>query len=412
MISSSTDQWRRRLLILRGILVATLAFVALFASMRGVKLISPAATLLWLSLLWLPSVWYWPTRQAAISTQTNLLSAELLFDSLIFLSLMYTLGGSANPLTFYLLIPILVAALSLPASACIFITTVNIAGYGALLYWFASPTEHSSLHAITHQMHSLHGQGMWLAFSLVAIALTLLGRALQKARQQESAQQSTALALALQRERMYQLAGSLADRAHELNTPLSTLLLMLEEVSENVGPAHPVHPQLIQSQQLALRMAQVLKSEIENSQSDQPKPLSELCIELHHALRLIAPALAINFIDNANPMLSPTIAWQRILLNVGYNASDAGATELHIECVREAKHFLIQCSDNGPRHQGSQREGLGVGLALIETTLATLQGEINYRFDHQWTQVLIRVPLNSIGCSEVKTRAMGNQDDN
>lgn len=104
-------------------------------------------------------------------------------------------------------------------------------------------------------------------------------------------------------------------------------------------------------------------------------------------------------------MLAPASSWQRILLNLGYNASDAGATTLHIACQRQGQDWLLQISDDGPRHSDSAREGLGIGLALIETTLATLQARIEYRFDKHWTQALILIPMTRANTTDATAPA-------
>lgn len=379
-------------MILRGLLVVALAFIALVAELHGSGVPGHSYAPYWLAALWLPSVWYWPTRSVSHQRLAQLLTLELAADSLLFLGLMYSLGGSANPLTFYLLVPVLISALSLPLSSGAIITALNIGGYGVVLYWHQIPDQHSGLHAMTHELNALHGQGMWLAFSFVAVALTMLGQSLQRAQQMESAQQATELSLALQRERMYQLAGGLADRAHELNTPLSTLLLVLEEIHENSRNNPTLLPLVEQSQGLSERLASILRSDLNTPTEDSAQRLSTLHRELRHALRLLAPTLEISCADTLDPLLAPASAWQRILLNLGYNASDAGANVLHIECQQHGAHLIIQISDDGPRKPGSARQGLGVGLALIETTLASMDGTIEYRFAPRWTQALIKIP--------------------
>jgi two-component system sensor histidine kinase RegB len=392
MISSSIAQWRRRQMILRGVLVVILALLAAIAGLHGSNLPSHSYAPYWLAALWLPSVWYWPTRSISKQHLPRLLAIELAADSLLFLGLMYSLGGSANPLTFYLLVPVLISALSLPLSSSGAITTLNIAGYGTALYWHQVPDQHSGLHAMTHELNALHGQGMWLAFSLVAVVLTVLGQSLQRTRQIEHAQQATELSLALQRERMYQLAGGLADRAHELNTPLSTLLLVLDEINELSRHESAIFPLVRQSQDLGERLANILRSDLNASPADGPQRLSALHSELRQSLRLLAPTLNITLAKTHDPLLSPASAWHRILLNLGYNASDAGASVLHIESQSNGGNVIIQVSDDGPRKDNSIRQGLGVGVALIETTLASIHGTIEYRFEARWTQALITVP--------------------
>jgi two-component system sensor histidine kinase RegB len=191
---------------------------------------------------------------------------------------------------------------------------------------------------------------------------------------------------------MYQLAGGLADRAHELNTPLSTLLLVLDEINELSRHEPAIFPLVRQSQDLGERLANILRSDLNASPEDGPQRLSALHSELRQSLRLLAPTLNITLAKTHDPLLSPASAWHRILLNLGYNASDAGASVLHIESQSNGGNVIIQVSDDGPRKDNSIRQGLGVGVALIETTLASIHGTIEYRFEARWTQALITVP--------------------
>ena len=94
-----------------------------------------------------------------------------------------------------------------------------------------------------------------------------------------------------------------------------------------------------------------------------------------------------------DPLLRQRGTWQRVLANLGYNACDAGATHLDIACDQDSNGLLIQISDDGPRGDGQrEREGLGIGLALVETSLAALGATLELDFDRQWTQARIRVP--------------------
>lgn len=404
MTSPSITQWRRRQMILRGVLVVIMALLAAIAGLHGSNLPSHSYAPYWLAALWLPSIWYWPTLSLSIQHLQRLHAIELAADSLLFLGLMYSLGGSANPLTFYLLIPVLISALSLPLSSSSTITALNIAGYGVALYWHQVPDQPSGLHAMTHELNALHGQGMWLAFSLVAVMLTVLGQSLQHARQIEHAQQATEFSLALQRERMYQLAGGLADRAHELNTPLSTLLLLLDEIHELSHDEPAILPLVRQSQQLGERLTSILRSDLTAPPENEAQQLSTLHVKLRQSLRLLAPTLNITLAGTFDPLLSPAAAWHRILLNLGYNASDAGASVLRIESRPHGDNLMIQVSDDGPHKDDSIRQGLGVGIALIEATLASIRGTIEYRFEARWTQALITVPYEKSNHPEHEAR--------
>jgi two-component system, sensor histidine kinase RegB len=237
-----------------------------------------------------------------------------------------------------------------------------------------------------------HEIGMWVIFVILVLVFCLLGQALQRALGQSQRQQATALGIALQRERMYQVAADLADRAHEFNTPLATLMLITEE------PPPEDDDQLREDWQqihaLTERMASLLKAPV-SSAPQGPQLLSELVNEMARNLRILAPTLQVRWHGPDDLQLSQVSQWQRILANLGYNACDAGATRLEVRCERHAEGCHIQINDDGPRQhdQDSVRQGLGIGLALVETTLAALGGSLELLFDRQWTVARIRLPI-------------------
>ncbi len=389
-MDSSPAQWRKRLLLLRGLLVVVVALMAAAASLRQVSV--PALLWPFIAVLWAPVLLYWPTRRQSPRAQQNWLAAELLYDTLAFMLLVYALGGATNPLTFYLLMPLLITALTQNSARTLMMCLGQIGAYGVLLYWHQVPSSHSELHAMTHEMPALHGQGMWLAFSLLAIALAVLGQSSRRAQALHVTQQATELTLALQRERMYQLATSMADRAHELTTPLSTLALQLDGLLDTHADDAALRAELEQIQALVERMADLLRQQQHDHQDAGAVTPAGLTAQLAEALKLLAPTLTVIWRGTDDLPLTPAFAWQRIFLNLGYNACDAGATQLEISSRRDGDRRLIQVSDNGPRQPDRERAGLGIGLALVETTLASMGGVVELRRHAHWTQALISVP--------------------
>ncbi|MFN3713295.1 MAG: ATP-binding protein [Alcanivoracaceae bacterium] len=381
--------WRQRLVMLRGLVVVILGLLFALAWSHNLSPLPVVLVLFWLTLLWLPSLLFLATRRVAASRQQHLLSLELTLDVLLFLGFVYQLGGAGNPVIFYLLVPVLIAALSLSLTGNALVGALACSGYFIGLHLMAGHS-HQHLDGL-HDISAAHGIGMWLVFLILAIVFSFLGQALQQAARQQHRQQATALSLALQRERMYQIAADLADRAHELNTPLTTLMLLTED------PAPTDHHQLqtdwAQIHQLTLRMATILKAD-DSADSTRPRPLSALCADLEKNLRMLSPLIRVRWHGATDPTLTPLPAWQRILANLGYNACDAGATSIEIRCERDGPDWLVQVSDDGPRRTipQSPREGLGIGLALIETTLSSLGGSLELIFDHQWTIARMRVP--------------------
>ncbi|MEE4250421.1 MAG: sensor histidine kinase, partial [Alcanivoracaceae bacterium] len=336
--------WRRRLVMLRGMLVVILAFAFIAAWSHAVSPLPVVTVLAWLTLLWLPSLLLLFTGKADERYQHYWLITELILDVVFFLGFLYQLGGAGNPILFYLLLPVLVAALSLPIAGNLLIAVLAVSGYASTSLW---QTGHSH-----HQMHGLqdisntHEIGMWLIFVILVLVFSLLGQALQRAIGQSQRQQATALGIALQRERMYQVAADLADRAHELNTPLATLMLITEEPpSEDY---HQLQDDWGQIHALTQRMAALLKAPASNTSQSQ-RLLSELVNDLGKNLRILAPTLQVRWHGPDDIALSQASQWQRILANLGYNACDAGASTLEVRCEKHTEGYYIQVSDDGPR---------------------------------------------------------------
>lgn len=351
-------------------------------------------------LLWLPSLLLLPSRHVSERAQHYWLLLELTLDVLLFVGFLYQIGGAGNPLIFYLLLPVLIAAQSLPLAGNTVIALLATGGYASTSLWKTThPDQH--MHALQDISHT-HEIGMWLIFVILVVVFSLLGQALQRALRLSQRERATALSIALQRERMYQIAADLADRAHELNTPLATLMLLTEDTPPQDG--QQLEDDWKQIHALTERMAALLKTPAEIGTESQ-RQLSELVSDLATNLRILAPLLRVRWHGPDDLLLTQVSQWQRILANLGYNACDAGATALEVRCEKHADACYIQISDDGPRQDSDkgERQGLGIGLALIETTLAALGGSLELLFDRQWTVARIRLPLTSTSPTNTAT---------
>ncbi len=104
MNSTLQRVWRRRLIGLRSLLVLCLA-LALLVLQQIARAPASLEPLLWLAALLLPNL----IALASLNTrrQQRLLALELTLDVVIFVGLLQQLGGAGNPLSFYLLVPLL-----------------------------------------------------------------------------------------------------------------------------------------------------------------------------------------------------------------------------------------------------------------------------------------------------------------
>src|SRR5690606_36830957 len=119
------------------------------------------------------------TLNARAERQRLLLGLELTLDLLAVLILVRLLGGAANPLSFYLLVPLLLAALTQPPRGAWGLLALTLAGYLLVALWHSAPAPHSTLHALSREFTPTHGIGMNVVFVALAAVLILLGQVIQ-----------------------------------------------------------------------------------------------------------------------------------------------------------------------------------------------------------------------------------------
>ena len=381
--------WRPRLIAQRSLLVVCLALALLTLPRFSPDLLPPPALLAGLAALLLPSLLAVCTLNLTPPRQRLMLGIELALDLLLMLALVRQLGGAANPLSFYLLVPLLLAALTLPPRAAWSLLAMTLLGYTVVGLWHSAPAPHSTLHALSRELSPTHGLGMAVVFAALAVVLTLLGQVIQSLSREQQRQQERLLELAGRRERLYQVAATLAHQAHELNTPLSSLVMLADNAGQEPGLPDATREDLAQIETLARRLADRLR-QTDTSEPPEQCHYQELGERLRQHLRHLCPTLTLTVEGSQNTEFQDAPAWFRVLANLGYNAIDAGAEHLVLRLENDGRRALLQVSDDGPRHERSRdREGLGIGLALVETTLATLGATLTLDFHHQWSQARI-----------------------
>jgi two-component system sensor histidine kinase RegB len=148
---------------------------------------------------------------------------HLAVDVAALTSVLYFTGGSTNPFVSLYLVPISLAATSLPAAYAWLVGALCGVGY-SFLWWRSVP-----LPSVDFDLHLI---GMGVNFGVAAVLIVLfVGRMARLVRERDrelAAMRETAL----RDQQIVELGTLAAGTAHELNTPLSTLALLVEELDE------------------------------------------------------------------------------------------------------------------------------------------------------------------------------------
>ena len=204
------------------------AMVAGYSGFGASMPIGAAALLLGVFALsngWLP----WRVRTRRTAGLTTIAGALVCADVLLLSWLLLESGSVLNPVSVFLLVQIVLAALVLGRLWTWVVTALAVGGYAAL---FLVPSSELSTAQSMHPEIGLHMRGMWLAFTVTALAIGALVTQLARAIEERD------LALEQLRDRnaramrFASLTTLAAGAAHELSTPLATIAVAARELEQ------------------------------------------------------------------------------------------------------------------------------------------------------------------------------------
>src|SRR5438552_5949783 len=146
--------------------------------------------------------------------------------------LLYFTGGLQNPFSFMFLAPVLISATALPVRLTVALGALALACASILVFVFQPLPWDGDEPLVLPPIYLL---GVWLSIVL-AIGVTSLYsfQVTQEARQLSDALAATELVLARE-QHLTQLDGLAAAAAHELGTPLSTIVLVSRELERTLA---------------------------------------------------------------------------------------------------------------------------------------------------------------------------------
>ncbi|MGO2128109.1 MAG: ATP-binding protein [Pseudoalteromonas prydzensis] len=330
------------------------------------------------------------------------LTADVLFLSVL-LSLS---GGATNAFVSLLLLPIMIAAVSVSARGLAYIALLAIAAYSILL--FKMPQ-----HSMHHMQMTSHFVGMWVNFVISASVIALVIGTMNRALHSRERTIATVREKQLRAEQLVTLDGAAAQITHQLATPIANLQLLYEELLEE----QPDNEIVKDMQQPLLQCAQQLKqfrtlsSELRTQTLAATISLSALAQQISDTMLLQYPDQQLNWLNAApassvtnDAMLVPAIL--NLLQNAAFANQQAEQQTLELNwqqtpdnpktvslVIRDfGKGFsAVQLAELGGQLMPSET-GMGLAVMLSNVTFERLQGSL-ILFNHPQGGAVAKVQL-------------------
>ena len=317
-------------------------------------------------------------------------------------------GGVANPFTSLFLLPIAFASLALPVRWIHAVTAMCFAGYGlSVVFGHALPHWHGSASGF-----DLHLWGMAANFIVSALVLLIFFARMSELLRRREHELSMLRERFARNEGIVALATHAASVAHELNTPLATMTLMLDDLIEEGA-----NPDLCDDHRTLRALIDVCRDRVRElaapaeagaAKSDASRIDIATIIERWQLVRPVISLARSGGADGSTPIDAAVGHLLQALLN---NAADAGdavgipKVDLKLDIRDQVLHGEIRDYGAGfaeaepflPSRMfaSSKPDGLGVGLALSHATVERLNGELSMqKTDGPGVRICFRLPLH------------------
>lgn len=333
------------------------------------------------------SIWYYKIKPASIQIHLPL---QLIFDILFLSTLFYFSGGATNAFISLLLIPIAIAAVTLPPLSLVGVSVVAIASYSTLL-WLTP-------------MHIMHGNmeghfiGMWVNFLLSAVVLAVVvgnmartinvrERLISKYREEQ-----------LKKEMIISLGVASAQVTHDIATPINSTRLLVDELLElypNDELIHLLDKQIVKCSD-NLAKFRTLSHDIKANKKTIVK-CESLWDQLKSHCLINYPNAQIDFkvtnklakscfVQTDSTLIPAIINVIHNAISASYNSINVEKAQVNMQCTNTA--LTINVRDYGLGFTAHQQEklgqttthssqGLGMALLLSNANLERLNGTIS-----------------------------------
>ncbi len=339
---------------------------------------------------------------------------QLLVDIVCLIFLFYFSGGATNPFISYLLVPICISAATLPWRYTWFITILCVLAYSTLLFFHVALPIFALDHSQMHSPLNGHILGMWFNFFVSAMLITYFVVKMAKNLRDQETKLNQMREDELRNEQVLAVATLAAGTAHEINTPLATMTVLLAELRNEYQHNTQLTEDLTILAQQVASCAQSLKQMVQDASSAtegnyKEQLIKDYCNFIIDRWQLMRPNVhfSLNFLpDLTQQKIAYDTRLNHAIINLLNNAADTSPTKIIINISSKNDSFLWQIVDEGEgltqatthmignRIMSTKETGLGIGMLLSNATIKHYGGTVTQKHNSpKGTVTEIRLPL-------------------
>lgn len=324
-------------------------------------------------------------------------AAYLAFDTLQLAVLLYLTGGLANPFALLFLGPVTVSATVLTRRATAILCGLVILCATTLVFGHLPlPWQDSGL-----ELPRLYVSGLWAAVVIGTLFLAVYAGSLAaEGRRMSNALSATQMSLA--REQQLSAVGGLAAAAaHELGSPLSTILVTATELSREIPADSPHAEDIAILRAEAVRCREILAElSLQPATDDSGNPFAQTLLsamvsaaaDRHREADIALTIEAAGDDESGEPVVANSPEFNHGLGNIVQNAVQFARQSVAIRVAWDRQSITITVRDDGPGfapavldrvgepYISSRGEGhLGLGIFIAQSLLQRTGGRLNAR---------------------------------
>jgi len=322
--------------------------------------------------------------------------AHILVDVAVLTWMIGWSGGVSNPFGPLFLLPIALTALVLPLNWTLATTAACVIGYG-LTWWIDRPLPPLVIGSV-----DLQPWGMAANFVLSVGVIAFFSTRLIAARERREHELAQLRERFTRDEGIIALATHAASVAHELNTPLATLMLLVDEIEAQPGRADADDLSAMRELLALCRERVRALARPANLEDNGGIELGRILTQWH----LVRPGITLLRHGNAHDALLIERDIGHLLLVLLNNAADAsaaaGQARVELTITTDGGALSGEIRDYGTGFgearllhalfDSSKPDGLGVGLALSHAAVERLGGTLSIASLADGARVRFEVP--------------------